>query len=415
MNPEDRLRALKDSDRWTVNALEPRKNPFGETKPTGRRQSFRMIVAEVAIVAAVAGIVFGAIALQNQGAEEIATTPTPTPTQTVAAAVPLVGGTIMKSTGEPWESGVPIELLVWPAVETDVVTLEVVASAVTGEDGTFAFTIDDVGSLEQYVRKPGNIVDFEIEGSSGKEMASWNFSRALVDVDGVLSVIDASWESLTPADRREQARTGLTGVSIVSLYTGTTPDPPAVEERLSVVLSTKSVQVKNSSGEVLGKYKYFEEDGDEVVAALTEAFGTEPEKSAFANREHTPPGEKFEWDGLELYVYDKEINYDIGYARFRLIVTASEVDGVVIETVDGIAVGSSVADLSAAADNTTKMDVDDGWDSDGIQYHLDERVISGSNYTDVEGDPGAWSTMVMVPDGDTEVERIYTPHINFGP
>ena len=219
MTPEDRLRALKNSDRWTVNALEPRKNPFGESKPAGRRQSLRMIIAEVAVVAAVAGIVFGAIALTNSAPKEVATTPTPT----ASAGVPLISGTITKSTGEPWDSGVPIELAVWPAVETEVVTLEVVASGVTGENGSFAFSVADVASLQEFA-KFGDIVDFRVRGFLGKEVAMSGFSRVLQEVYGVVGLTDVTSDTASPDVWKEQVRTGLTGLKVTSLYNESLPD-----------------------------------------------------------------------------------------------------------------------------------------------------------------------------------------------
>ena len=412
MTPEDRLRALKNSDRWTVNALEPRKNPFGESKPAGRRQSLRMIIAEVAVVAAVAGIVFGAIALTNRAPNEVATTPTPTPT--ISAGVPLISGTITKSTGERWESGVPIELLVWPAVETDRMTLDVVASAVTGENGTFAFTIADVSSLQEYA-KSGNIVDFEIRGFLGKEMATWSVSRALENVDGVLSVIDASWESFTPADWKEQARTGITGLNLTSLYNEAIPDESTPAPPPRIVLSTEGVQLIGPSNQDFGKYFYFEEDGDEIVAALTQAFGVEPEVTTFEYSSEIREGRLFSWEGVDLYVNDGEIRRDIGNPRFRLVVSAEEVNGMAIRTTRGLMVGSPIDDVAAQADNTTTLSVANGFELDAIMYHLDEQVVPDFAGTDIEGDPVAWSTLIVVPDGETTVKEITVPHTSFRP
>ena len=408
MTPEDRLRALKNSDRWTVNALEPRKNPFGESKPAGRRQSLRMIIAEVAVVAAVAGIVFGAIALTNSAPKEVATTPTPTP----SAGVPIVSGTITKSTGEPWDSGVPIELAVWPAVETDVVTLEVVASGVTGENGSFAFSVADVASLEEFA-KFGDIVDFRVRGFLGKEVAMSGFSRVLQEVDGVLGLTDGTSDTASPDVWKEQLRTGLTGLRVTSVYNESVPDGAVEHTTPYIVLTTKGVQLVYPDGEVIGKYFYFEEDGDLVKGALGQAFGAEPEVSSFDAKSHVPGGQLFAWEGVDLYVYEGEINYDIDRPRFRLEVTVPSIDGTAIETPEGITVGSPVTAVQAAADNTTTMDTSIGWEEDGIQYHLDEQLVPGSESTDTEGDPVAWSTLIVVPDGETTVNKITVPHTSF--
>jgi len=410
MTPEDRLRALKNSDRWTVNALEPRKNPFGESKPAGRRQSLRMIIAEVAVVAAVAGIVFGAIALTNSAPKEVATTPTPTP----SAGVPIVSGTIAKSTGEPWDSGVPIELAVWPAVETDVVTLEVVASGVTGENGSFAFSVADVASLEEFA-KFGDIVDFRVRGFLGKEVAMSGFSRVLQEVDGVLGLTDGTSDTASPDVWKEQLRTGLTGLRVTSVYNESVPDGAVEHTTPYIVLTTKGVQLVYPDGEVIGKYFYFEEDGDLVKGALGQAFGAEPEVSSFDATAHVPGGQLFTWEGVDLYVYEGEINYDIDRPRFRLEVTVPSIDGTAIETPEGIAVGSPVTAVQGAADNTTTMDTAIGWEVDGIQYHLDEQLVPGSESTDSEGDPVAWSTLIVVPDGETTVNKITVPHTSFRP
>ena len=408
MTPEDRLRALKNSDRWTVNALEPRKNPFGESKPAGRRQSLRMIIAEVAVVAAVAGIVFGAIALTNSVPQEVATTPSPTP----SAGVPIVSGTITKSTGEPWDSGVPIELAVWPAVETEVVTLEVVASGVTGENGSFAFTVADVASLQEFA-KFGDIVDFRVRGFLGKEVAMSGFSRVLQEVDGVVGLTDGTSDTASPDVWKEQVRTGLTGLKVTSLYNESLPDGAVEHTTPYIVLTTNGVQLVYPDGEVIGKYFYFEEDGDLVKGALGQAFGAEPEVSSFDATSHVPGGDLFTWEGVDLYVYEGEINYDIGRPRFRLEVTVSSIDGTAIETPEGITVGSPVTAVQAAADNMTTMDTSIGWEEDGIQYHLDEQLVPGSESTDTEGDPVAWSTLIVVPDGETTVNKITVPHTSF--
>ena len=90
MTPEDRLRALNSSDRWTVNALAPRDNPFGSAAPARRRQSWKLIFAEIAVVAAVGAIIFGAITLQNRPTDNTSDDPVPiVPTSTPTPEITL--------------------------------------------------------------------------------------------------------------------------------------------------------------------------------------------------------------------------------------------------------------------------------------------------------------------------------------
>jgi len=101
MNPEDRLRALNDSDRWTVNAIQPRENPFGSVAPARRRQSWRMIFAEIGVVAVVGAVIFGAITIQNRTSPDISENPTPVPTSTPIPTPEVTQPPVPSNTPEP--------------------------------------------------------------------------------------------------------------------------------------------------------------------------------------------------------------------------------------------------------------------------------------------------------------------------
>ena len=117
MNPEDRLRALNDSERWTVNALTPRENPFGSATPVRRRQSWRLILAEIAVVAAVGAAIIGVIAVQNRSAPDISDKPAPVmPTSTPSPDV--TAPPQPSNTPEPPPANAPVE----PAVSRIVIS-----------------------------------------------------------------------------------------------------------------------------------------------------------------------------------------------------------------------------------------------------------------------------------------------------
>lgn len=118
MNPEDRLRALNDSDRWTVNAIQPRENPFGSTAPVRRGQSWRMIFAEIGVVVAVGAIIFGAIVLQS-GSEDNLSNPVPLPDVTSSTPAPAPSPTVTPPVVTPTPPPVPPAA---PVAEKVVVT-----------------------------------------------------------------------------------------------------------------------------------------------------------------------------------------------------------------------------------------------------------------------------------------------------
>lgn len=292
MTPEDRLRALNSSDRWTVNALAPRDNPFGSAAPARRRQSWKLIFAEIAVVAAVGAIIFGAITLQNRGDN----TSNPHPDPIVSSTTPTPSPTVP------------------PPVET--------------------------------------------------------------------------------------------------------PEPPAAPVTEKIVLTLKRMELQSDSGEVVDRFRYSASDwrteGEKAVAALDALFDKKP---TVTHTEDPLWGKfiEYDWDGFVAFVHDSD-EFG-GDAAFQIRVTASEVNGIPIETPEGFSIGSSVTNVSDFAHE---------------QYGQPRREKGGGSYSfmdpvELEGAEGeaANETLPNGPkamdgvrlswlEGETTVTTIDAPARNYG-
>jgi hypothetical protein len=347
-----------------------------------------MIIAEIGIVAAVAAIVFGAIALQNPVREEISTTPTPTPTSLSDA--PLISGVITTSTGKTFASGVPLQVLAF-ASDDGLGTL--VEAGATGDDGAFAITTTRIDSLEEFASDAG-LVALELRASTGNEVVSYPFTVNLAEVDGVLTL------------------TGLTDVHVTSLYEA----PPVVTPTVAkIVISSLTLQLQSSSGEVLSEFKYFENDHEAVIAALTEAFGADPQVGRYEGNFHYPGGDKYDWGGLALFDSPSEIDSEIGMHDFAVTASAAVVSGVRVETSEGIAVGASFSELESEADYEKAIEATGG---NGTIFYFDEQELEDQknyqDYTD-HGRPAAYSIYTFVAEGDAVLSSFTAPSSNFMP
>lgn len=127
------------------------------------------------------------------------------------------------------------------------------------------------------------------------------------------------------------------------------PDPsstPAVAA--SLLIGPTSFSLVDAEGGQLGTWEY--RDGTGVVAALTEAFGSEPTESDDIPYEGYR-SRAYSWPGFVLRdtdVYDAggpELTYP--EPDFLLEATASAVGDVAISTLGGVAVGDATADVAA--------------------------------------------------------------------
>ena len=301
MTPEERFRALQSPDRWTVNSIEPRTNPFGAVKPSRFGQSWRVVLAEVALVGAVAAGVFGVIAVQNRADEPLSNDP-PVPVMTSPAPTP--------------EATLP------PPVETP-----------------------------------------------------------------------------TPPP----------------------PAPPAAPVVKKIVVTTDGLQLLAKNGDVLDEFAYFaddwEQEGEDAIEALSDAFEQEPEVTPVESSPHFSAYFETDWDGF--------IIFDIGGGptlkndmAFMADVTARTVNGVRIETGDGVRIGTPLHEVEALA---FEQNGDEPLAGNETGSYLLDRIELEGEAADAEnemmgdGFRAAYGTSIQVQEGDTEVSRILAPGRNFGP
>ena len=137
---------------------------------------------------------------------------------------------------------------------------------------------------------------------------------------------------------------GQTNAPTTSLPTAA--ESPAPVTAASIVLSVTSIQIVDSSGATLSEHDYFEPAAD-VVAVLSDAFGSEPIVSQYDSHADSPSGTSYDWDGFDLRDNDwpAETPY---YSEFSVLLTAPKVGGLPISTSDGVSVGDSFSGVTEA-------------------------------------------------------------------
>jgi len=109
-----------------------------------------------------------------------------------------------------------------------------------------------------------------------------------------------------------------------------------------LVVSSTSIQVVLDDGTLGDEFSYFEPI-QPVVAALTDVFGEEPVVTEY---EDAPTSVDYDWVGVSIGT-DGPAQPPSG-AEIIMFVTAPDVNGIGIETIDGIKVGDPAAPLEAA-------------------------------------------------------------------
>lgn len=141
------------------------------------------------------------------------------------------------------------------------------------------------------------------------------------------------------------------GTPTITEEKGTSPESRAPPDHL--VVSASSIQVVLDDGTMGDEFGYFEPI-ELVVAALTDVFGGEP---VMTNYEGIPSVD-YDWSGVSIGTdgpAQRPTNPEL-----IMRVTAAEVHGIGIETVDGIQVGDPVAVLEVA--NPSHR-----WQRDGVE------------------------------------------------
>ena len=127
--------------------------------------------------------------------------------------------------------------------------------------------------------------------------------------------------------------------------TATEAEGPTGPTPATIVITTSLILVNDSEGTTIDHFDYFT-DPTAAIDAFTEYFGGDPVVTPFEGGNHEWPGNFYNWDDFGI------IDYVGGPGStgedFGVRATAATVRGLVIETVDGIAVGDAAATASAA-------------------------------------------------------------------
>ena len=185
--------------------------------------------------------------------------------------------------------------------------------------------------------------------------------------------------------------------------TGT--ESPAPATAASIVFSVASIQIVDNSGAVLSEHDYFEPTAD-VVAVLTDAFGTEPTASHYDGHADNPPGTSYDWGGFA--VQDGEWTTEAPYySEFYVLLTAETVGGLTLSTSDGVSVGDSFSDVAAAHPDDVQSYADGP-----LQLEWTELPKFPEGYG-IEIVP-ALSVLVIDSEHNDVVSRIIAPAMNWG-
>ena len=122
-----------------------------------------------------------------------------------------------------------------------------------------------------------------------------------------------------------------------------TPTPTPVAERLTV--DSQSITLLADDGSILQSFTYFE-PVDGVLSAFTALFAAEPVVENIEPYEGYPYT-RYEWPGVSLNDSAQETD-GVYYVNFRIEITTATLNGIALETVEGIAVGDDPLPLEAA-------------------------------------------------------------------
>lgn len=180
---------------------------------------------------------------------------------------------------------------------------------------------------------------------------------------------------------------------------------PSAPEAATLVVHAERIEVLATDGAVIEDADLLTETG-EVLGVLEEAFGAEPTPTTYGIQGlEGPPGTKYDWGGLAVYVTDEE--YGPAFDRIALEISAPAIGDVSVRTAAGLSVGSPVTDLDRG---------DLIWDEDGLLIFDVEPVVIGTAADfGYEGEPDAefiWSVMAH-SDGST-VTKLFSPRKNYG-
>ncbi|MFT4284606.1 MAG: hypothetical protein QM598_07220 [Protaetiibacter sp.] len=179
-----------------------------------------------------------------------------------------------------------------------------------------------------------------------------------------------------------------------------------LDEVTRILIRTDHVEFGDDAGWTLGGFDYAD-DPAPAIEALTTIFGAEPTRYAQPQSTEAIPSTAYEWDGFLLGV--REENTAAWYLGGLYVrVTKASVHGVAVQTIEGITVGTSAAEASSHAIETTAR-------RDFVEAQIDPISVPPAP-EDTSPLPDARVFVgVLAPSAAGLVDRIYAPWINFGP
>lgn len=179
-----------------------------------------------------------------------------------------------------------------------------------------------------------------------------------------------------------------------------TSEPEPEPRVATIVLRTETLTLLDEGDAVVATFSFLDEPAP-LIALLTEAFGADPAVSLDAGSMETPTATIYEWGGFTLWDQDY-VTPRLGFPNFLVIAEAPAVSGVALETLGGVHVGSSAAEVAAIA---------------SAQYPFEGEQITEADPVPVPDEPdipGAAVTVSLWGTLDDPAQQITAPVRNYG-
>lgn len=184
--------------------------------------------------------------------------------------------------------------------------------------------------------------------------------------------------------------------------------PDAAAQAASVIVSVDGIAILADDGATIGEFEYFASEAEPAVAALTQAFGQEPQLSQHLAKNQVDAIEHVEWPGFTLIDLTAESSFPLA-TDFRVVVTAAQLGNVTIQTSDGVHVGSPNTEVEPLAFRTW---LTTGGGAELANFLLEQKVLDGIDFAEYE--PAALAVDVTSSSPDGVVTEIFAPSGNWG-
>ena len=183
-------------------------------------------------------------------------------------------------------------------------------------------------------------------------------------------------------------------------------DEDETPQPTTVLLRTQYFAILDEDDVVIEQFDYFDSPTG-AIAALSEAFGSEPATSHYEGHVEQAPGTFYSWDGFTLLDYDGPA---VAYGEdFEVSTTAAVVRGLAVETVGGVTVGTTAAQVAAAGG------LEVVWDgSPLLWYEVD--AVPGTDPEWAEWAGGSRNSVTAaIASAGGPVTSLTAPSANYGP